>query len=99
MSWALLPATHLVIVEGDGAEAARTAEAMHRAALRHFAPRRVVQRVRAGQIQPGTLPPAVAGMLAAATGTRGYACVGTSCQAPAATGDAWLAALAAIAAA
>jgi len=99
MSWALAPATHLVIIEGAGPDAVRTAEAMHRAALRHFAPRRVVQRVRNGEFQPGALPPAVAGMLAASEGTRGYACVGASCQAPAATIDTWLATLADVAAA
>lgn len=99
MSWAVMPTTHLVIVEGNGAEAAGLAEAMHRAALRHFVPRRVVQRFRAGADQPAGLPPAVAGMLGAGTQTRGYACTGTTCQAPADSIASWIATLSMLASA
>ena len=97
MSWALAPATHLVIVEGDGPAAAAIAEAMHRAALRHVVPRRVVQRFRTHGPRPAAVPPAVAGMLTAAEGTRGYACIGNSCQAPAGSLAAWSATLAELA--
>lgn len=96
MSWAVAPATHLVIIEGEGPEATARAEAMHRAALRRFVPRRVVRRLRARAVTPAALPPAVAGMLAAGAGTRGYACTGTSCQAPATTLEEWTATLAAL---
>ncbi len=89
MSWAVAPAVHLVIVEGSGADASALADAMHRAALRRFLPRRVVQRVRAGAARTAPLPAAVAGMLVAAGGTRGYACAGATCQAPAATLEEW----------
>lgn len=83
-SWALLPASHLVIVEdGDAA----LADALHLAALRSGLPRRVVQRVRAGHAPP--LPAAVQGMLGAAHGTRAYLCVGTSCRAPVQSIEAW----------
>jgi hypothetical protein len=89
MSWAVSPATHLVIVEGDGPESAAVADAMHRAALRHFVPRRVVQRFRAHGARNGALPAAVVGMLGTADDTRGYACIGTACQAPAGTLAEW----------
>ncbi len=94
MSWAIAPATHLVIIEGDGPDDARLADAMHRAALRHFVPRRVVQRFLAAEVRSGILPPAIAGMLSGGVGTRGFACAGTTCQAPATTLAAWKAALA-----
>ncbi len=96
MSWAVMPATHLVIVEGAGEEARQLAQALHRAALRHFVPRRVVQRFRAGEAPQGALPPAVAGMLTAGALTRGYACTGATCQAPAESLDAWLTTLSAL---
>jgi hypothetical protein len=88
-SWALQPASHLVIVEeGDTA----LANALHLAALRSGLPRRVVHRVRADQTGP--LPAAVLGMLGASHGTRAYLCVGTSCQAPVQSVEAWEAVLA-----
>jgi uncharacterized protein YyaL (SSP411 family) len=86
LDWALNPATHMVIVEGDDAG---SAEAMHRDALRTFVPRRVVRRVREADAVPDRLPAPVAAMAAAASGTRAYACVGAACQAPAATAEAW----------
>ena len=72
-----------------GEDGDATAEAMHRAALAGFAPRRVVQRLTPAQAAAGRLPPALAGMLAAGSGTRGYACTGTSCSLPAATLAEW----------
>jgi uncharacterized protein YyaL (SSP411 family) len=86
MDWYLHPGTHLVVVGEEGDE---TAEAMHRAALARFTPRRVVQRLTPAEAVAGRLPAALAGMLAAGTGTRGYACVGTSCSLPAATVEEW----------
>jgi uncharacterized protein YyaL (SSP411 family) len=82
----LNPATHLVVIGESGDE---TAAAMHRAALAGFAPRRVVQRLTPAQAAAERLPPALAGMLAAGAGARGYACIGTSCGLPATTLDAW----------
>jgi uncharacterized protein YyaL (SSP411 family) len=86
IDWYLNPGTHLVVI-GEPGDAA--AEAMHRAALAHFAPRRVVQRLTPAEAETGGLPPAISGMLAAGSGTRGYACVGTSCSLPAATPEEW----------
>ena len=86
LDWYLNPATHLVVVGEDGDE---TAEAMHRTALAGFVPRRVVQRLTPAQAAERRLPPALAGMLAAGSGTRGYACTGTSCSLPAETLHAW----------
>jgi hypothetical protein len=86
LDWHLNPTTHLVVV-GDEGDA--TADAMHRAALAGFAPRRVVQRLTPAQAAERTLPQALAGMLAAGAGTRGYACVGTSCGLPATTPAEW----------
>lgn len=80
------PPTHLVIVEGTGPGDPELAQEMHRAALRTFAPRRVVQLVRAGG---SAAPPAVEAMQKAASGTRGYLCVGASCRAPADSVAAW----------
>ena len=86
MDWQLNPGTHLVVI---GEERDETAAAMHRAALAGFAPRRVVQRLTPAEAEAGRLPAAIAGMLAAGTGTRGYACVGTSCSLPVATLEEW----------
>ena len=88
-SWALLPASHLVIIE-DGDTG--LANALHIAALQCGLPRRVVQRVRTGDEAP--LPAAVQGMLGAARGSRAYLCVGTSCRAPVQSVAAWRALLA-----
>jgi len=86
LDWYLNPVTHLVVVGEDGDE---TAEAMHQAALASFTPRRVVQRLTPAGAAGRRLPPALAGMLAAGSGTRGYACVGTSCSLPAETLEDW----------
>jgi len=83
--WLVHPATHLVIVDGPGDRG--TAEAMYRQALASFVPRRVVQRVEPGS--PAALPAAVAAMAAAAPDTRGYACIGATCRAPAGDPGAW----------
>jgi uncharacterized protein len=89
IDWMVQPATHLVIVEGGDADGSQTADAMHRLALRRFFPRRVVHRVKVAEAGGTSLPAAVHGMLASATGTRGFICVGTSCEAPASTVEAW----------
>jgi uncharacterized protein len=86
LDWHLNPGTHLVVI---GEEGDAVAEEMHRAALARFAPRRVVQRLTPAEAAAGRLPAAIAGMLAAGTGTRGYACVGTSCSLPVATIEEW----------
>jgi uncharacterized protein len=86
MDWQLNPGTHLVVIGEQGDE---TAAAMHRAALAGFAPRRVVQRLTPAEAEAGRLPAAIAGMLAAGSGTRGYVCVGTSCSLPVATREEW----------
>ncbi|HEY7612759.1 MAG TPA: thioredoxin domain-containing protein [Gemmatimonadales bacterium] len=86
VDWFLNPGTHLVVIGERGDE---TADEMHRAALAGFAPRRVVQRLTPAEADAGRLPPAIAGMLAAAGGTRAYSCVGTSCSLPATTLEEW----------
>jgi uncharacterized protein len=86
LDWYLNPGAHLVVVGDEGDE---TADEMHRVALAGFAPRRVVQRLTPAEADAGRLPPAIAGMLAAAGGTRAYACVGTSCSLPATTVEEW----------
>jgi uncharacterized protein YyaL (SSP411 family) len=86
VDWYLNPGTHLVVI---GEEDDETADEMHRAALAEFAPRRVLQRLTPAGAEAGRLPAAVAGMLAAAGGTRAYACVGTSCSLPATTLEEW----------
>jgi uncharacterized protein YyaL (SSP411 family) len=84
--WCLNPPTHLVIVEGPGG--ADEAERMHQRALAVFLPRKVVRRLPAGAPAPGA-DPALQAMLAAGSGTRAYACVGTRCLAPAANLIEW----------
>ena len=86
LDWYLNPSTHLVVIGPEGDE---TATAMHRAALAGYAPRRLVQRLTPAQAAERKLPPALAGMLAASSGARGYACVGTACSLPATTLAAW----------
>jgi uncharacterized protein YyaL (SSP411 family) len=90
VDWAVHPATHLVIVEGGEPAVASD---LHRLALKTFLPRRVVWRVREAETDQRFLPPAVTAMLGAGRGTRAYACVGTACQAPAASPEAWREAL------
>ncbi len=87
LDWYLHPTTHLVVVGPAGDE---TAERMHRAALAGFAPRRVVQRLTPAEAAGRALPPALVGMLEAGAGTRGYACVGPSCNLPATTLEEWV---------
>ena len=86
LDWYLNAGAQLVVIGEPGDTAA---DAMHRAALLHFAPRRVVRRLTPAEAKAGRLPPAIAGMLAAGGGTRGYACVGTSCSLPATTVEDW----------
>jgi uncharacterized protein YyaL (SSP411 family) len=90
VDWQLNPATHLVVV-GDTQD--ETTQAMHRAALAGFIPRRIVQLVASDDAGQQRLPPAVRGMLAAGRAPRGYACTGASCAPPAAELAAWLATL------
>jgi len=96
VDWHLGPRTHLVVV---GPKDDETAEEMHRAALAEFVPRRVVQRLTPEQAESRPLPPALAGMLAAATEPRGYACTGNTCSRPAETVEEWRATLQALGAA
>ncbi len=90
VDWHLNPATHLVVV-GDRHDP--RVEAMHRAALAAFVPRRVVQVIDPAGAGARPLPPALKGMLAAASGPRGYACIGASCSQPAADLASWQATL------
>jgi uncharacterized protein YyaL (SSP411 family) len=86
VDWALNPATHLVVV---GEQHDETAQAMHRAALAAFMPRRLVQLVSPNRLSDQPLPAAVTGMLAAGQAPRGYACTGASCSAPVADLASW----------
>jgi uncharacterized protein YyaL (SSP411 family) len=90
VDWRLNPVTHLVIV-GDTHDA--TAQAMHRAALSAFVPRRVVQLITQEAAGRQPLPQALRGMLAAGPGARGYACTGTSCNPPTTDLASWQATL------
>jgi uncharacterized protein YyaL (SSP411 family) len=94
VDWQLSPATHLVIVGEPGDP---VAEAMHACALRAFIPRRVVRRIAPSQAAADTLPPAMAGMVAAGRAPAGYACTGMSCRAPAGSEEAWRAVLTSLA--
>jgi uncharacterized protein YyaL (SSP411 family) len=96
LDWHVGMTTHLVVVGAPGDAAAET---MHRKALAAFVPRRTVQRLTPEEAGSRTLPPALAGMLAASGGTRGYACTGMSCSAPAGTPEEWEATLQALGAA
>ncbi|HUF35356.1 MAG TPA: thioredoxin domain-containing protein [Gemmatimonadales bacterium] len=83
--------THLAVV---GPRGDPLAESIHAAALAAFVPRRVVQRLTPEEAGGAPLPPALAGMLAAAgDGVRGYACTGTVCSRPARTLEEWRTAL------
>jgi hypothetical protein len=84
--------THYVVVGASGDAAS---DRMHRLALAAYAPRRTVQRLRPNEIGARALPPALAAMVNRTAGATGYACVGTSCSAPASTDEAWLATLSA----
>jgi len=93
LAWAALPETHLVVVEGKKPGDRETTMAMHRAALRSALPRKVVRVVAAGRSLPAELPAVLQAMAGGGTGTRAYACSGTSCQAPAVTIGDWEATL------
>ncbi|MDQ3224503.1 MAG: hypothetical protein M3Q75_13695, partial [Gemmatimonadota bacterium] len=86
VDWQLNPASHLVIV-GDSTDP--DAQAMHRAALAGFVPRRVVQLIVPAEVGAQPLPPALSGMLASGLAPRGYACSGASCSQPAADLASW----------
>jgi uncharacterized protein YyaL (SSP411 family) len=86
VDWHRSERTHLAIV---GPRGDPLAEAMHRAALAVFVPRRAIHRLTPEEAGSARLPPALAGMLATTGGPRGYACTGTSCSAPAETLEAW----------
>ena len=91
LDWHLAPSTHLVIVGEPGDP---VADRMHADALALFVPRRVVRRIAPAEAASQSLPPAMAGMVAAGRAPRGYACTGTSCRAPAGTIEQWRAVLA-----
>jgi len=78
--------THYVVV---GAKDDAVADRMHRLALAAYAPRRTVQRLSAEEVGARALPAALAAMVNRNAGAAGYACVGTSCSAPAGTEEAW----------
>jgi hypothetical protein len=86
VDWQLNPATHLVVV-GDPRDP--KVQAMHRAAMAAFVPRRVAQVVDPADAGARPVPPALRGMLAAGAGPRGYACTGSSCSQPAADLATW----------
>ena len=88
--WQLNPAIHTVIV---GHPPDSTVQAMHRAALAGFLPRRSVQLLTPSDIASYPLPPALAGMVAAGRAPRAYACSGNSCSPPADDLPAWQATL------
>ena len=78
--------THLAIV---GPRNDPVADAMHRAALAAFVPRRAIHRVIPEAAGAARLPAALAGMVGVEGGARGYACTGTTCSAPANTLEQW----------
>ena len=90
VDWQLNLSTHLVVV---GIETDPTAQAMHRAALAGFVPRRVVQLILPAEVGARVMPPTLSGMLAAGRSARGYACAGTSCSEPADDLPSWVATL------
>ena len=90
VDWQLNPATHLVVV-GDSTDT--SVQAMHRAALAGFVPRRVVQLIVPAEVGARSLPPALSGMLAGGRSPRGYACSGASCSQPAEEPSTWAATL------
>jgi uncharacterized protein len=86
VDWQVQPATHLVVV---GARGDAVADRMHAEALATFVPRRVIRRLTPEDAATQALPPAMAGMVTASAGARGYACTGTSCRAPADSVEGW----------
>lgn len=87
--WYLNPMTHLVVVGDTHPEV----QAMHRAALATFVPRRLVQLVSPAHAAERPLPPTLKGMLTTGPGPRGYACTGTTCSQPATDLGSWQATL------
>jgi uncharacterized protein YyaL (SSP411 family) len=92
LDWQLNPPTHLVVT---GAAGDPTAEALHRAALAGFAPRRVVRRLLP-ESADAPLPPPLRAMLRTGSEPRGYACRGLACSLPAESIDAWRGTLASL---
>ena len=90
VDWHLNPATHLVVVGHPGDSEAR---AMHQAALAAFFPRRLVLMLQPNEVGQRALAPALREMVASGKAPRGYACIGTSCSAPAEDLSSWVAAL------
>jgi uncharacterized protein YyaL (SSP411 family) len=88
----LNPPTHLVVV---GPRDDKVTDRMHRLALAAYAPRCTVQRLSPDELGVRPLPTALAAMAGRSAGPAGYACVGTSCSAPADNEDAWRATLSA----
>ncbi|MGD2136069.1 MAG: thioredoxin domain-containing protein [Gemmatimonadales bacterium] len=80
-AWALLPATHVVVVGPDDGETS----ALHRTARRIHRPRKVLHRL-APNADPSGLPGALRAMLDGAA-PRAYVCAGTQCAPPAETAD------------
>jgi len=62
---------------------------MHAEALAAFVPRRVIRRLTPEDAATEALPAAMAGIVTASAGPRGYARSGTSCRAPADSVEAW----------
>jgi uncharacterized protein YyaL (SSP411 family) len=90
LDWQVNPATHLVVV-GTPEDPAGT-EMLH-SALATFLPRRVAQFLTPSDARDRALPEPLRGMLVSGSGTRGYACSGTSCSRPAEDPSSWSATL------
>jgi uncharacterized protein YyaL (SSP411 family) len=76
VDWAVMPPTHIAVVGGDDA---RT-DALHRAALATYRPRKVVRRLPRDADSAG-LPTPLAAMLDG-TSPCAYVCAGTQCAPP-----------------
>src|SRR5690606_18191088 len=77
LAWVVLPVTTIVVVDdGSAAGGALFAEAR-----RSARPRTVVRRIRAGTLDPMTLPPELRAMVGAEA-PRAYVCAGRTCAAP-----------------
>jgi uncharacterized protein YyaL (SSP411 family) len=90
VDWHLNPVAHLVLV-GDSGDPA--VQAMHRASLSAFLPRRVVQLVLPTKAGDHAMPEALKGVVVAGKAPRGYACTGFTCSQPADDLSSWLATL------
>jgi uncharacterized protein YyaL (SSP411 family) len=89
VDWQVNPATHLVMV-GDAHDP--IVQAMHRAALAEFVPRRVVQLLAPHAAAARVLPAPLKAMMGGES-PRAYACTGTSCTQPASDVASWQATL------